>query len=507
MPNGRTDWKTVDRPGDIRAAIYARISRVERKREIVESIEEQIAECQLYADDHGLTVVGIFKDNLTASGFSTKDRPDFRNLMGMVRAGQVDVILVTEQSRLDRKLWNVLELVELARTTPFKRIIRVRDDDDVDLSSENGINRTIDQANRDRHESALISQRAKAKKKVRARRGEFNGGNRPYAYKVDGVTVRESEARVVRAIAAMLVQGRSLRSICAELNAKNVTTSKGQRWQVTSVRVLMQSKRLIGIRVHNGSEYPAAWPAILDVDTWEQVQRILAANSRAMRNRTLSRNGKRPYLLTGFLVCSECGSVLTGHGDSVRKRQPKRHRYYCRKVDLFGREVGCGKVSRIAEPLEALITDMVIRRFDAEGLGKAFDAATEGTEMAGALHDYRTTKDALGELLSDFYRERNKYARDEMAKLKAQLETELAAVTARMGQIESTRALASIPIGRTMRESWQTADLDLRRAFIELAIEKVIVKAGRTGGRTWKDPNSDHEWRFDYRLIEIVWRA
>jgi site-specific DNA recombinase len=498
----------------MRAAIYARISRVERKREVVESIEEQIAECTLYATDHGLEVVGIFKDNLTASNFGLKDRPDFQRLMALVRAGGVDVILVTEQSRLDRKLWNVLELIELARTTPFRQVVRVRDADVVDLSTEGGINRTIDQANRDRHESALISQRAKAKKKVRARRGEFNGGNRPYGYEADGVTVRESEAKWIRHIAALLLKGRSLRSIVAELNANGIPTSKGQRWQVTAVRVLLQSKRLIGIRTHtvieriDGSDvavttdYEAAWSAILDRETWEQVQRILTANSRAMRNRTQSRK----YLLTGFLVCADCGSLLTGHGDYVRKGEP-RHRYYCRKYDLFGKQSGCGKVSRIAEPLEALITEMVLYRFDNEGFAKAFEAANEGTEHADAMREHQDTKRQLGEVLRALFRETNKDAKAEMTKIKAELERELAAITARMGQIESMRALASVPIGQTMREAWQSADMDLRRSFVELVIEKIIVRTGRPGGQRWKDPNGDGEWRFDPSLIEVVWRA
>jgi DNA invertase Pin-like site-specific DNA recombinase len=498
--------------GAMRAVIYARISRVERKKETVESIEEQIAECMLYAQQRGWQIVGVFKDNLTASDFSTKDRPDFLKLMALVRAGQVDVILVTEQSRLDRKLWNVLELIEYARSTPFRKIIRVRDEDEVDLTTEAGINRTIDQANRDRHEAAIISQRTSTKKKVRAKLGKFNGGQRPYGYEKDGTTVRESEAQTVREIVGLLLKGRTLWSIVTYLNDNGITTVHGRRWQPTSLRVLLQSKRLIGIRTHHGVEYEAAWPAILDRDTWEQVQHILEANALPSRGRVWSKK----YLLTGILVCGHCGKLLVGFSDTeTRRGEPKRRRrYYCKRQDPYGRDTGCGKVGRMAPAVEALVTEMVLYRYDAEGMSKAYQTATEGTEYETTLSEYQATKASLSELLRDYYKERNKYARDEMAKLKAELERELEAITARMGQIESTRALVSVPIGQTMREAWANADLDLRRSFISLLVEKVIVHPGKSGSTTWP-PKDDPEllervgevFRFDPSKIEVVWRV
>jgi hypothetical protein len=47
----------------------------------------------------------------------------------------------------------------------------------------------------------------------------------------------------------------------------------------------------------------------------------------------------------------------------------------------------------------------------------------------------------------------------------------------------------------------------LRRSFVELLVEKIIVHAGRTGAKVWTDEASDQSWRFDPDLIEICWRA
>jgi site-specific DNA recombinase len=104
------------------AVTYARLSKVEYRKQTVESVEAQIAENLAWAAEHHVEVIASFQDNLTASRFSTKDRPGFLQMMRVIRDEQPDMVIVTEQSRLDRQLWNILELIELARATTFKKI-------------------------------------------------------------------------------------------------------------------------------------------------------------------------------------------------------------------------------------------------------------------------------------------------------------------------------------------------------------------------------------------------
>src|SRR6266511_1191683 len=288
--------------------IYARLSRVEQKQRTVESVEAQIAECSAWAAEHGREVVGTFMDNLTASRFSLKDRLDFVRMMNGIRDGAAVEVLATEQSRLDRQLWNILELIELARTTPFKRIVKVRDDEVLDLSTESGINRVIDQANRDRHESELISQRVRARKRQHAEAGRFNGGRRPYGYEPDGVTVRESEARIIREWVNRILAGASMMSLVRWMQAEDIPAPGGGRWHLSTVDEILRNKRIKGVRVHNGVEYPAAWPAIISPEEWDKLQLVLdARKARGRRFRPT-----RAYLLTGFVVCGRCGTYMIG---------------------------------------------------------------------------------------------------------------------------------------------------------------------------------------------------
>jgi len=481
------------------AFILARRSKAEAKQQTVPSCEAQIAECSVWAKEHGYDIRGIFQDNLTASRFSTKDRPDFMRMMNLIRDGQAEAVLVTEQSRLDRQLWNILELIELARTTPFKSIVKVRDDEVLDLYTESGINRVIDQANRDRHESELISQRVRARKKVHAADGRFDGGPRPFGYEKDGLTVRESEAAIIRECAARILAGASMNSLTRELNQRGIPTASGGRWQRSTLAVIFRSKRIIGVRVYDGVEHQAQWPAIISRDDWEQIQLILDA--RHMRKtRTV-----RSYLLTGLVECGACGAPMVGSGHKVTGVLQRR--YYCVPEDSSGQKRGCGKVSRIADPLETLVTNAVLRRLDSEGLANAFGQATQDGDMQAALGEYQETKSSLGHLLADYYMERNKYAKDEMLKVKAELEARLEQVTRKMEQLDSTRILASVPFGQTIRELWNAADLALKQSLVRLLVEKIVILPGRTGSRKWRDDETGREWQFDYRNVQVHWKV
>jgi site-specific DNA recombinase len=481
------------------AFILARRSKAEAKNETVPSCAAQIAECSVWADEHGFEVRGTFQDNLTASRFSTKDRPEFLRMMNLIRDGQAEAVLVTEQSRLDRQLWNILELIELARVTPFKMIVKVRDDEMLDLSTESGINRVIDQANRDRHESELISQRVRARKKVHAQAGRFDGGPRPFGYEQDGLTVRESEAAIIRECAAKILAGASMNSLNRDLNSRGIPTALGGRWQRSSLQVIFRNKRIIGVRVHDGIEYPAQWPAIISRADWEKIQLIFDAR------KTRQTNTGRSYLLTGLVVCGGCGASMVGSGHTVNGTLHRR--YYCVPEDSSGLARGCGKVSRMADPLEALVSNAVLYRFDSEGLATAFGQATQDDDMQAALAEYQETKTSLGNLLADYYVERNKYAKDEMAKLKAELEARIEQITRKMERLDSSNILASVPFGRTVRELWGSADLTLKQSLIGLLIEKIVVLPGRPGSKKWRDEVTGREWSFDHTKIQLHWKV
>jgi hypothetical protein len=93
----------------MRAARCARLSR--NRQGLSTNTHVQLAECAQYVEDKGWTLgVTHADDDLSASRDSTKPGPGYVVLLADIAAGRVDVIVVTEMTRLYRRLEELLKL-------------------------------------------------------------------------------------------------------------------------------------------------------------------------------------------------------------------------------------------------------------------------------------------------------------------------------------------------------------------------------------------------------------
>jgi len=115
------------------------------------------------------------------------------------------------------------------------------------------------------------------------------------------MTVRKDEALVIRGLAARFLAGESLRSLAIWLDAEQVRTVAGGPWRTSTLRAMLSSGRIAGLREHRGQVIgKARWRRIISE---AQRSRILAR----MAEQTVS--GRRPprrYLLSGMLRCGKC---------------------------------------------------------------------------------------------------------------------------------------------------------------------------------------------------------
>lgn len=511
----------------MRTAIYAR----ESDDESDENVDIQRAECERYADEMGWRIVGIFEDR-DISAFSGKRRPGYEALKASIQAGEVECVLVTEMTRLNRRIWKSIDLFQLAAVTPLKRITRTNGQG-FDLSTPQGVHNAIEAAMEAEKESLRLGERVQRKKATQAQAGMVNGGRRPYGYdyipavrngrgKVvePGRLVRnEHEARVINDVAGKAIDGRSLRSLCIELNGAGERTAEGRLWRPQNLRRVLTSHRIKGVRIHNDEEHPAGWSAILDADRWERLQLVLNAEARFKGAAT---KGHRSYLLTGAIYCGACGeegepgALLIGYGNRDGRGGEMRRRYYCRTTDNQGVRRGCGQVSRLAEPVELLVSEAVLDVLDSPRMAELLSQASQEQEIAELLEEYQAKKLKLDDLVADYAS--GLLDRHQLAQAKAIVEAAMASLRGRMNKLQSGRALAAIPVGRSLREAWQTADVDWRRQLVALVVDKVILHPGRPGGRSWPDPERDEweaelaeridrQWRFDPAAVEIRWKV
>jgi site-specific DNA recombinase len=474
----------------MRALLYARLSKV-RSGELSENVDIQLDEGRDYCERQGWDVAAEFSDNdISASKYTKKPRPDYIKLLDAIRAGCGDVVVITEMPRLYRRLEELLEVIHLAETTSLRKIATT-DDSGYDLSTGEGIHNAISAVNNAARESSRISERTKRLKRAGAKAGKPNGGRRCYGFDSDGETVREAEAVVIQEMVQRLLDGETQTGLVRDLNQRGIPTCDGKIWMPKTMRMLLFSKRLIGIRTHLGMEYKATWPAIVSEEDWEKVQLILRANAQ------LAHNVKaRRYLLTGLVECGYCGKPM--RGSLYRWGEDKvAARYRCLKQNVAGMPYGCGKIMRNSDPVDYVVTEAVFKRYESPQFAKALHQAERGDELRDLLNQQHADKLRLTEIRTAYAE--GKVSLEDMLSIKGMIEDAMEETRTRLARVSSGRLLASIPIGATIRDAWAEADLEWRREFLRLLVKKVVLLPS-VGRR----PRFER-WQFDPSRVQIVW--
>lgn len=135
---------------------------------------------------------------------------------------------------------------------------------------------------------AAFAAKASGRKSARIRRkmlqnaqaGLPHGSAPPFGHEADKVTVRVSEAAVVREMAERYLAGQSLRSLTIWLNESEVAPSVAKSWQTSAMRQVLSSGRIAGLREYRGEVIGTAmWPAIITPAERDRVLARMAARS------------------------------------------------------------------------------------------------------------------------------------------------------------------------------------------------------------------------------------
>ena len=158
-------------------------------------------------------------------------------------------------------------------------------------------------------------------------------GRPPYGYRngADGaLEPMRDEAAVVDLIFRLYTREEmGMRLIVQELNERGVTTRRGGKWNVVSVRDILKNPVYIGTYTRFGLRLPGSHEAIIEDQTFRKARDI--ARERRPRPRTSVAD---PYLLSGMAFCAYCGNRMMGVTRRQRwrtkggERKRKTYRYY-----------------------------------------------------------------------------------------------------------------------------------------------------------------------------------
>ncbi len=459
------------------AAVYARISSDPEGTRL--GVERQVEDCRGLALSLGWAVAQADVDN-DVSAFTGKRRPAYERMLADLRDGAVDAVLCYHPDRLTRR---PVELEQFVDTLDAAGVRQVRfGSGGTDLGTGDGLLIGRIMATVAANESAAKSRRVKRKLDEVAASGRPHGGyRRPFGYAEDKITVIESEAAVVRELVARYLAGESLRSLAAWLDDTEVRTVGGGVWRSPTVRQLISSGRVAGLREHRGAVVgPAVWQAIVSPDDRDRVLARMAASTAA------GTRSPRRYLLTGLLRCGKCGNKLFS---SPRKDS---RRYVCSSGPDHG---GCGRLTIVAEPVEELIVAAVLHRLDTPELAEVLTGrGADGTlaaELSSGLRGDQAQLDELATMLG-----KQEMTPREWRAAREPVERRIRDRQRQLEQVSQTDALHGLPgQGQQLRDTWATLNLTRQAAIVMAVLDHAVIGPAAGRGRTFDRDRVRPFWR------------
>jgi site-specific DNA recombinase len=467
-------------PQLVRAAIYCR-----RSRRGGRSVERQEEDGRRIAADKGWEVVAVYREWASASPYAKRARKEWDALLVAVEAGQLDAVIVWMEDRTARDVVQAGAFVQACRKVGLKRL--VLPSFDYDLTDEEAVIRFYGAVLGGQREAALISKRSKRAHLEEAQNGKrHSGGKRAFGERgrkrvedPDGTwrTIpavpedqAESERELIREAARRILAGDSLRGICLDWNEAGHQAPRGGRWTTQTLRRMLLSPRLAGLREHRGQLFEGSFPAILKRETWQAVRAILTDPARM----TTAVGGAARHLLTGCIFCGVCKAKLR-----TTRYGPHRVLYYrCPSRSDGGRNC----VARKVEDVDRLILRAIFRAVEtgdawnqAAGVRPTEDPTQPHYEALAGLTAELDTLDAmvaeaeLAERLGGKPSPSLATLRHKVTEREAEREHHQVAVN----RLTAGRVAASMP--RNLRSIWKGLSLDRQRAIVAALIERIEV--------------------------------
>lgn len=316
-----------------RVAAYARVST---------DYEDQINSFHAQVDEYTKRInsqpdwefVGMYADQ-GLTGTQMKKRPEFMRMIDSARRGNIDLILVKSISRFARNTVDILNTIRELRAVGciiyFEKENLYSDDSKIDFTLT--ILSSIAQ-----EESRSISSNVKWAVEKKFKQGKVIVG-RIYGYRFGenkAFIIHDEEAKVVRLIYSLFIQGYSIQDIKHILNNRGIVpaSSKSKTWPYSTIRNILMNekycgdailqktvtldylthKAVINDNIVNKYFVENNHEGIVSKEEWETAQYLLKGQSSSLTRMATK------HSLTNLVYCSECGRNM--HRHSINHNRP-----------------------------------------------------------------------------------------------------------------------------------------------------------------------------------------
>ena len=347
---------------------YARFSS-DNQRE--ESIDAQLRAIRSYCDTKGYILVDTYIDE--ARSATTDDRPSFQRMISDATAGQWEAVIVHKLDRFSRNRYDSAIYKKQLRDVGV-RVESVLEH--LDDSPESVILESLLEGMSEYYSKNLAREVRKGQHE-NALKCRHNGGPVLYGYKLGEdmhYVINESEAEAVRIAYEMVAQGSSYSEVIALLTERGYKTRNGRKFCTSTLLHMLRNEKYNGTYTYNRTlpqtggkrtnesrpddqilRIPGGMPAIVDMQTWQDVQDII--KRRSTQSSKASQRAKEVYLLQGLIKCGNCGSNMVGTRIHSKRDNKTRIYYECNGRK---RKVADCKMRRIPRDyVEGLVIDYI----------------------------------------------------------------------------------------------------------------------------------------------------
>ncbi len=322
----------------INAGLYIRVSTEKQVKEGY-SVSAQKENLSKFAKQQGFKIFDIYADE-GKSGKNIKDRPAVKRLINDIQKKEIDVVVLYKFDRLTRDSKDTENIIELIQQYGIQ--VFTLAGGTVDVSTATGrfsvrINGAVAQLEREQ-----TIERIKVALEEKVKQGytlacatTCYGYNRKIHEKEQ--TINQAEAKIVKRIFKMYIEGKSFTEICNILNAEKIPTKNAGRvvkqrktgkkytinsiWVPKTIRLILTNPTYIGkVRYHIGKEdeliTDGKHKPIISKKTWYQVQEKIHKIKKSHRTNL----PKEDVYYCGTLVCGLCGKKLTSSRTNKNKK-------------------------------------------------------------------------------------------------------------------------------------------------------------------------------------------
>ncbi|HVR90568.1 MAG TPA: recombinase family protein [Novosphingobium sp.] len=316
----------------LRCAIYTRKSTEEGLEKAFNSLDAQREACAAYVlsqRHEGWTLLPDFYDDGGFTG-GNMDRPGLKQLLGDVRSGKVDVVVVYKVDRLTRSLADFAKIVEILDHAGASFVSVTQAFNTTSSMGRLTLNVLLSFA---QFEREVISERIRDKVAASKARGMWMGGPVPLGYRVEerNLVVVPDEAERVRHIMRRYLETANVFDLLDKLRLEGVVSkiTKGRDGSIRgggpftrgALYHLLANPVYIGLTRHREKTYPGQHQAIVGAELFEAVQARLAERT----NPRTSPRAKRCVSLLAGVIRDELGRPMSPYHT---RNHGRRYSYY-----------------------------------------------------------------------------------------------------------------------------------------------------------------------------------